>query len=104
MVMETKFTPGPWKLAGETVYALNDAGHNRFQALVSQGWAGTHTRTELTEIYANAQLMVASPEMYEALQNSQQAIREMRSNGDPTAWWDDIEKANIAAIAKAEGR
>ena len=34
----------------------------------------------------------------EALENSQKSIRELRTQGAPTAYWDDIEAANIAAL------
>jgi hypothetical protein len=40
-------------------------------------------------------------EMVEALAASQKAIRELREFGAPHAFWDDVEAANIAVLAKA---
>lgn len=34
-----------------------------------------------------------------ALRNSQKAIEEFREQGSPTAYWDDIENANLDALA-----
>ena len=56
------YTPGPWKIIGRTVYALNERGFNRFTARVEDA----HTAS--SERVANARLMAAAPEMLEALQ------------------------------------
>lgn len=60
--MSTKHTPGPWMIAGKTVYALNEDGYNRFSALVQDA----HTKE--SELVANARLIAAAPELLEALQ------------------------------------
>jgi len=39
-------------------------------------------------------------EMVEALEASQNAIREYREFGAPHAFWDDVEAANIAVLSK----
>lgn len=88
------WTPGPWELDGGVV----------------RGWTDDHKRP-ICEIYrelrasdetiANAHLIAAAPELFEALQASQKAIRELRTNGAPTSFWDDIEAANIAALSRA---
>lgn len=49
----------------------------------------------------NASIISASYDLLAALQASQTAIRELRDQGAPTAFWDDIEAANIMAINKA---
>ena len=41
-------------------------------------------------------------EMLEALKVASKAIREYRSQGAPTAYWDDVEAQAYAAIKRAE--
>jgi hypothetical protein len=55
-------TPGPWYLAGKTVYALNVRNFNRFCAQVQDA------HTPESELIANAVLMQAAPELLEALE------------------------------------
>lgn len=66
---ELKATPGPWLVDDMTVYALQDSvwmglpsKENRFFACV-QG-----PKCPADELEANANLIAAAPEMYEALQ------------------------------------
>lgn len=64
------FTPGPWEVDGNTVYALESAGwhrgvermQNRFSALVQS------PRTSSSELEANARLIAAAPDLLEALE------------------------------------
>jgi hypothetical protein len=67
-----KHTPGPWKCGANEafVYALNNAGTNRFFAGVNAGWlteGGTNKpedkRTSHEEVMANARLIAAAPEL-----------------------------------------
>jgi hypothetical protein len=97
--METKHTPGEWKIAGEDadkqtfVYALNDCGSNRFWFDIQPGWTDDKQRTSNTELSANARLIAAAPALLEALQDAL------------TLLWpstDEHQKA-LAAIAKATG-
>ena len=63
----SKWTPGPWRVAGEDknfVYALSQSGANSFWAHVQS--AGIDRITE-NEKAANARLIAAAPEMYDAL-------------------------------------
>ncbi len=65
---DTKFTPGPWKIAKNSnsfVYALNKCGTNRFWLNVSA--VGKLCATA-EEIEANANLIAAAPDMYAALE------------------------------------
>ena len=55
------FTPGPWRLSGRTIYALNDEGFNRFSALVQDAHAPAY------ELNANARLIASAPTLLEAL-------------------------------------
>ncbi len=65
--MTEKFTPGEWLIQGTTVYALNDRGHNRFDARVQYGFTDEHQRTSDDELVANALLMKSAPLMHTAL-------------------------------------
>ncbi len=106
---ETKWTPGPWLRDGRTVYALEHAGwrksveqfKNRFYASVQQ----TPTTPE-EEIEANARLIAAAPELYEALaefmdiwNSSDSRSASKQAQARRAAMWT---KAN-AAIAKSRG-
>jgi hypothetical protein len=68
--METKeekratFTPGPWLAMGKAVYTESD---NPTREIL---WGGHNTRSASDEEKrANARLIAAAPEMYEALAN-----------------------------------
>lgn len=64
----SKFTPGPWMIADDNfVYALNDAGINRFSCPVQRGHYDRNTRTTDAEITANAHLISAAPDMFAAI-------------------------------------
>jgi len=100
---DTKFTPGPWKCEGRTVYALIHRGwckgvkqfQNRFTAYVQDA----HTNTE--ELEANARLIAAAPDMYEALK---EALSVIRHDGHETGVERDAYGLIEMAIAKAEGK
>lgn len=63
-----KFTKGPWLVAdGDFVYALNDAGFNRFSCPVQRGHSDRNTRIPYDEVAANASLIASAPDMYAAL-------------------------------------
>lgn len=87
-------TPGPWLVASgtTTVYALNE-GFNRFTACVQ----GVHILS--SELEANARLIAAAPDLYEALK----AIVELDDGDKPDLWHfeKEFEQAR-AAIAKAK--
>lgn len=129
--METKYTPGPWwasrsKITGSwSVRTLrdNDAEDSRHVgcdtgAYVCMG-VGDHTeqRTSGDTYEANARLIAAAPEMYEALKAAERAAQELLD----TPWLPsqgttldeitsvkrlalDARDAARAAIAKAEGK
>lgn len=89
---ETMFTPGPWENGGSIVGAGN--------IIIRQQWEGTII---IDELQANANLIAAAPDMYEALE---MAILEYGKHGgpwnvpsEPGTW---IDKAK-AAIVKARG-
>ena len=91
---ETKFTPGPWMVGGSLVGAGN--------IIIRQQWDCDGVRSfDVAE--ANANLIAAAPDMYEALEA---AILEYGKPGGPwnvpasPGTW--IDKAK-AAIVKARG-
>ena len=103
-------TPGPWLLRT----APTSAG--LCHIISAADWRGAFiygdglrigvddSLPKAQELAANARLIAAAPDLLGALKACQQAIREMRTYGAPTAFWDGIEAAARAAIAKAEGR
>jgi hypothetical protein len=98
--MSDKFTPGLWRFcvgSGATEIrgaAVGDIPNPRVCRVLR-----SDPNNE-----ANAQLIAAAPDLLAALQASQHAIGELRTQGAPTALWNDIEAANIAAIKKATGK
>jgi hypothetical protein len=87
----SKHTPGPWTY---TKCPCNQKGCSQF-TISTQGGVGFEE--------ADARLISAAPDLLEALKGASKAIREYRSQGAPTAYWDDVEAQAKAAIAKAEG-
>jgi len=87
-----KHSPSPWRVAPD----FSD-DHGQFSILCAEGcgiamaeaWIGEH-RAEAT---ANARLIAAAPEMYEALKALNKA----------GGIWPDLHPMVLAAIAKAEG-
>jgi hypothetical protein len=87
--MSTTHTPGPWRLTGTTVYALNVDGTNQFTARVegglieqSQGFA----RTSEAEVVANARLIAAAPDLLAVAMEIYRfslVIESAVRNGDP---------------------
>lgn len=91
---EPKFTPGPWKVDVTQPYfeTPNMIKAGSFEILLTvPGCGEEHTTWE-----ANAHLIAAAPEMYEALK----AIESCLAPADN----DSAAQKVRAAIAKAEGR
>lgn len=91
---ELKATPGPWFVEDFDVHALVD-GRSRLVAEVSAPGKATTPHT----LPANARLIAAAPEMYEALRALVGMLSGFPDVGDvPTT----IDSA-LAALAKARG-
>ena len=99
--MSARFTPGPWLTTGTTVYALHFArGHvrNKWDCTL-YGGAGCPR----DELQANAHLIGAAPELYEALTAMwADYIAVCSTKGwEPTALVEH--DMVLAALAKARG-
>ena len=81
-----QFTPGPWLLDGQTAYALDESGNcNRFSVRPQGGFVfrsaspdDDGTRTSEAELSADAYLIAAAPELYEA---AERALESMECAG-----------------------
>lgn len=102
---EAKFTPGPWTITGRyCIRGPRDEGQpwQRNNPPVARVRSKQEYRSSDGEIdAANARLIAAAPEMYEALEK----IMEIYYSGAmPTeATLRDINRIAKAALAKAEG-
>lgn len=69
--MEVKHTPGPWKVcvgnAGSIFGDLNNDAHNGDNPYIGEV-AGIGVDKDIPECTANAQLIAAAPDMFEAIQ------------------------------------
>ena len=100
------WTEGEWLVEGTFVYALNSAGVNRFCLHVMPGYAETcikvSRRTSDEELIANAHLIAAAPDLYEALElaleSSNSTMRHPKGVGK--ARW---QKVAETALTKARG-
>lgn len=100
---ETKFSPGPWKAIRDplhygslsTVYAGSTdekAGIGAQMLVQIGGWS------DPTEQEANANLIAAAPELYEALE---MCVKHLDADGN--LWSKEDQAMAIAALAKARG-
>jgi hypothetical protein len=114
---QSKHTPGPWRVNERTGVALGMYGHNISASHYSSPGV-TSGRDSICEVSgphrdANARLIAAAPEMYEALLKCAEALRYHSGPADDanvsySDHWDlpqdrDCYAAARAAIAKAEG-
>jgi hypothetical protein len=81
--LEVAFTPGEWLRSGRTVYALDESGTcNRFSAHVMPGFKlnyGPHCeRIEDEEAEANARLIEAAPDLYEAAEQALELLEQIQ--------------------------
>lgn len=98
--MTTKYTPGPWKVgqggglgATTAVYALNEEGNQK--VIVAACWH-EFVQRPYGEIFANARLIAAAPELVEAL-------RELVNGGETFEEYEERCQRAIILLARIEG-
>ena len=97
---DTKFTSGPWVVDfGGTIGHVKSVAENEYAntPTVARYDIGIPGVSE-SEQYANAQLIAAAPELYEALK---QAVTSMQDAGYPNSHL--AVRAGMQALAKARG-
>jgi hypothetical protein len=95
------FTLGPWRIDefGRILTADGDILHVRGVSCPMSGYS----EAENAEFAANARLIAAAPEMYEALKNIRKELK-LSGNWDVKDYgWPDNRAAISAAISKADG-
>lgn len=111
---ENKFTPGPWSVFN-TADIFTDLGAANAEGIDAPSNDGWHIADcdmgglGLDEVKANARLIAAAPEMYEALRKAIRFIESHVADPDITEEmekaWVELEEANpYSALAKAEGK
>jgi hypothetical protein len=100
----TAHTPGPWLVDGIEVFAEADC-----EAHPVADCACSHTCRALDELTANARLIAAAPDMYEALVYMADLFRDHTSDPSTEDGWKNEELRDVwlkaqKAIAKAEGK
>lgn len=101
---EPKFTKGPWR-----VIKHNDAYDepilpgSDWTVEAANGQAVCYEGEYVLEADANAHLIAAAPELYDAASAALQAIREHIEQGAPTARWGVVQFKLNNALAKARG-
>jgi len=100
---KTKFTPGPWQYAANTVYKLNEGRVNHFWLNVS---ATSNGASEI-EQEANAALIAAAPEMYQEIEGDIKRIEAQmmfKTDADETLpGLIDLRDRKLALLARARG-
>ena len=100
--MNTKHTPGPWRLSTSNPLAVNTSS-----AEMAIGIATTHGTDDsnyssffpsLEQAEANARLIAAAPELLDALQS---LLARVSSDIIANQCWHEEQRAARAAIAKA---
>jgi len=98
---EKQWTEGPWKLRPEFSedhgqYSIE--GADGIELTRVEAWMGKHRE----ESRANARLIAAAPELYEALEDIVQTMRAQQRNG---IYWDPqtVEAADAALLRARNG-
>jgi hypothetical protein len=95
-------TPGPWRMDGTTVYALTDTKEqNRFWCSVQSVRRAEYGEASDAEVFANARLIAAAPDLLEALRWLAGCAGKLGVY--PVRDLDEALERARAAIAKAEG-
>jgi hypothetical protein len=100
--MDAKFTPGPWEISGGNLDIRSNAGGMKFIARINQP-AETNALTPTDQAsLANAHLIAAAPELFEALFALLSAIETTQSIPGPKG--QELRGMAHAALAKAKGQ
>lgn len=93
------FTKGEWKVLGVGKHIWIEPNHGDAEHIIAMVW-----KSEWEPIYkkdearANAKLIAAAPDMYEALKEARDYLRFNKGNASPI--YDKADKA----LSKAEGK
>ncbi len=91
-----KFTKGPWRVGPVDDTLVMDANREEIaQAL------GDHEGEDWESVYANAALIAAAPDLYEALEN---VMHEIQFLGDEEHYFGTTERFDAARVALAKAR
>ena len=100
-------TPGPWRARGAVVFGPDIDG-DPYLVAGSNAFAGAHYSPKRDEAEANARLIAAAPEMYEALKRSLAMMKlvaeDYSMGGNYSPKHIEILFSIRSAIAKAEGK
>ena len=96
------FTPGPWEPIpkGESSCKTVWCKRHLIAEVASGDWSDNHQAIDRSVAAANANLIAAAPDMYEALK----AVLENLYTPISSSSLDRAENMTNAALAKAEGR
>lgn len=96
---ETKFTPGPWVYRSKTreIGTVDKSDTQSYGMLLVVAYIDGFDHEEHE---ANAHLIAAAPDLYDALQN---LLSRLANDADGHAWFMDEQEASIIALAKARG-
>ena len=92
--METKWTPGPWYCVEQNKTIVRSSSAKEEVARAS------HCYMNRGEREANAHLISAAPELYEALEVAEEALSDI---ADDEGWLAPIRSQINAALSKARG-
>ena len=100
---KTNFTPGPWRI-GKVGSVVSDHPVPEVGGTDHVDYYGGHCICESVSA-ANAHLIAAAPELYEACDDCLHALRTLTIQGElPDRLIDDLQKHLSAAIDKADGK
>ena len=94
----SEFTKGPWRIDQGAIFGDDGVDYDRMVASLTGYTRNFEADLVATQNKANAHLIAAAPDMYEALKAALGWMEMMEGVGNSSAWVDIKD-----AIAKAEG-
>lgn len=95
---ETKFTPGPWSVRVD-MYEFHDVVSDTAVIACTAGGRGMTKE----EYQANAYLIAAAPELYDALEMAEDQLMNIAESGEWPQKFDGLLSEIHAALCKARG-